>query len=178
MFIHHLQYFSLLGRHVLSTFYAYKVENKYNQDPSGDNWQGGVHETIREQCDPVHVHMPSSVLALYHREYFWQWVCIHPYRMWSLLGNLWQLGALLSTLHYPVSSHLPNLPVVHFPNVCFYQLPKTAFLLLCHVWGSAYGISYWCEGCLSFCGGSKIACKVHNNYYADSGKQVNTVYPN
>ena len=77
------------------------------------------------------------------------------FRLWTLLVNGWKLEVMFSSL-FPVSSSVPNLPNVRFPNVCPEPLkPRSAFCIEHFSKAQLLGYPTDVKGFLSYCGATK-----------------------
>ena len=76
---------------------------------------------------------------------------------WAMDGN-WKLS--FPHCMFPLTSHIPNLPALHFSNVCPRQLkPKSAFGIDHYSKAQSQGYPTDVKGFLTFCGATNTACK-------------------
>ena len=97
------------------------------------------------------VHIPQDKSYTVHL-FFHYSGCGH---CWSMDGN-WKL--CFPYCMFPVSSSVPNLPNVWFPNVCPEPLkPKSAFCIEHYSKAQTLGYPTDVKGFLSYCGAAKTA---------------------
>ena len=110
-------------------------------------------------CHSVHIPQDNRILR----------TCFSP--NYSGCGHCWSMDEnwKLRFPHcmFPVSSSVPNLPNVRFPNVCPEPLkPKSAFCIQHYSKAQTLGYPTDVKGFLSYCGAAKTAgISFHFCYY-------------
>ncbi len=84
----------------------------------------------------------------------------------DVVGPWMEIGNCFPHCMFPVTCRIPNMPLVHFPNVCPEQLkPKSAFCVELYPKAQALGYPTTVKGFLSYCGAAPsrgISCITHD----------------